>query len=177
MCLIEYIKSDLARRKEPTIKNFFLAYFSLNGGYFRFQVWLRIVHCLKKGKISKRIFAPFAYLIYHSLEYKYGIYVNTNIHIGKGLKIIHGGGIHLNCAEIGDNFTCYHGVTCGTRHDKDDIPTIGNSVSLYPNAVICGRIKLCDGTIVGANSYVDKDTPVDSLVIGQSSRIIQHREL
>lgn len=173
MGLIDYVRSDLARLKEPTFKNFIRTYYSLKGGYFRFQVWLRIVQSLKKNLVTKYTIAPIAYLRLHHMEYKYGIHANTNIHIGEGLKIIHAGGVYLNCSYIGDNFTVYQGATFGTRHAKDDIPKVMNNVTVYPNAVICGNITLSDGVVVGANAYIDFDLPVGTKVVGQKARIIQ----
>lgn len=145
MEVYDYIRSDLERRISPTFPNFIRTYFSFSGCYFRYQVWLRIVHFSKQGKISRILVAPFAYLILHHYEYKYGIHANTNIHIGKGLKIVHGGGIHLNCSSIGDNFTVYQEVTFGTRHSNKDIPKVEDNVTVYPHAVICGSIVIHKG--------------------------------
>ena len=172
MRTIEYIKSDLERRRDPTIKGFINEFFSMKGVYFRFQVWLRIVHFSKQKRLAKYLIAPWAYLIYRHYEYKYGIHANTNIHIGKGLKIIHGGNIYLNCASIGNNFTVYQGVTFGSKRDNDEIPTVENNVTAYTNSVICGPIIIHSGSTIGANTYVDKDVPEGSIVIGSKSVII-----
>ena len=173
MKIMTYIKSDLERRRMPTFTGFIKEFLSIKGVYFRYQVWLRIVHFSKQNRLTKLLIAPWAYLVYRHYEYKYGIHANTNIHIGKGLKIIHGGNIYLNCASIGDNFTVYQGVTFGSKHDNDEIPIVENNVTVYTNAVICGPITIHNGSTIGANTYVDKDVPEGATVIGAKSEIIR----
>lgn len=38
--------------------------------------------------------------MFRHLEVKYGVFLNTNIHIGEGLYIEHGGCIYLNAEYI-----------------------------------------------------------------------------
>lgn len=111
------------------------------------------------------------YLIHRHYEYKYGIHANTNIEIGKGLLIVHGDGVHLNCSKIGENFTCFQGVTLGAN--KSGIPTVGNNVTVFTNAVVVGNIHLGYGSSVGANAYVDKDVPENTVVAGIPAKVIK----
>lgn len=111
--LMALIKSDLERICEPSVYNFFHTYFFPHGTTFRFQVWLRILHCTKKHNTLKYTISPFIYLIYIHYEYKYGVHCNSNIEIGKGLCIVHGDGVYLDCKSIGDNFTVFQNVTLG----------------------------------------------------------------
>lgn len=153
MMLLEYIISDLERFEKANLKSFLKWYFFPGSCVFAYQVWLRIVHNLKKRKITKYTLGIGAYLIFRHYEFKYGIHVDTNIHIGKGLQICHGDGVYLNCSYIGNNFTVYQGVTLGAKKGHE-IPRVGNNVTVYAGAVCCGNIVLKDGSVVGANSYV-----------------------
>lgn len=105
--LIEYIKSDLARLAKPNFKNFIKFYFFPKGCMFRYNVWYRTMQCVKRNRLSKILIGCFVYLIFRHYEFKYGIHINTNIPVGRGLKIVHGDGVYLNCKSIGDNFTCF----------------------------------------------------------------------
>lgn len=83
------------------------------------------------------------------------------------------GGVFLNVTSIGDNFTVLQNVTFGRRFAGDQIPTIGNNVTVCTNAVVCGGIMLHDGCTVGANSYVNQDVPANSLVAGSPAKVIK----
>lgn len=172
--LIDYIKSDLERIAEPTLKNFLKEYFSPTSICFRYVVNLRVVQAAKKANtLVKYIVGGPAYLRLIQRENKYGIHTNTNILIGKGLHIVHAGGVFLNVTSIGDNFTVLQNVTFGRRFAGDQIPTIGNNVTVCTNAVVCGGIMLHDGCTVGANSYVNQDVPANSLVAGSPAKVIK----
>lgn len=156
MNAIELIKSDLKRICKPTFKNAIKYYFFPQGTLFRYQVWLRIIHDVKKKKFSKILFGPFIYFVFRHYEFKYGIHCNSNIEIGEGLCIMHGDGVYLNCKSIGDNFTVYQNVTLG-KFPGRGIPIVKNDVTIFPSAVICGDIVLNNKCIVGALTYVSKD--------------------
>lgn len=93
MSLKEYIYYDLARKREPCLKNFLLEYFDITGDKcFKFEVWLRLTIYLKKNRFLKYTIGIPVYMYFHYLELRMGIFVNTNINIGRGLSIIHPGG-------------------------------------------------------------------------------------
>ncbi len=172
---LNLIRSDLARilEREPNVIDYFKVYFMPKGTTFPYVFWLRIVHGLKK-KFKPLALLPYAFLRHY--EYKYDIHANSNIHIGKGLLIVHGGALYLNCKEIGENFTVYQGVTLGSkRHEKkyaDEIPSVGNNVSIYTGAVVCGDIMIGDNAVIGAHAYVSKNLKEGTKVIGNASIVV-----
>lgn len=171
--LIELIKSDLARISDPTVLGFLKTYFNPHSVCFRYLVNLRVVQAAKRSNIFCKVLIGLpCHLILVIREILHDINVPTNIPIGKGMHIVHGGGIFLNVSKIGDNFTVFQNVTLGKRHKNDGVPIIGNNVTCYTGCVICGPVLLGDFSKVGANTYVDKDVPEGGLVIGASSRII-----
>lgn len=171
MTIKQYIVSDLERFEKASVKSFLKWYFFPGSCVFAYQVWLRIVHGLKKKQFLKYL-GGVSWLILRHYEYKYGIHVDTNIHIGKGLQIAHGDGVYLNCSCIGDYFTVYQGVTLGDK-GKREIPRIENNVTIYAGAVCVGDIVLHNGCTVGANAYVQQDVDENSIVAGVPAKVIK----
>lgn len=166
-----YLEADLSMiiNKSPNLIDFLKWYFMPQGNTFPYIVWFRIVQVLKRKKMGK-VWACIPYIILRHYEYKYGIHANTNIEVGKGLKIYHGDGVYLNCKSIGERFTVYQAVTLGSNKGDDKIPTVQDNVTLYPGSVICGDIILHNGCTVGANSFVNKDVAEGCTVAGNPAR-------
>lgn len=53
------------------------------------------------------------------------------------------------------------------------MPIIENNVSISSGAVVVAAITIGDNSVIGANSYVDKDVPPNSFVAGVPARIIR----
>lgn len=140
-------------------------YFVPRGGCFRFVFWFRVVQAARRHPFLKYTIGIVAYVILRHYEFKYGIHANPNIRVGGGLRIAHGDGVHLNCREIGDNFTVYQNVTLG-RGSDGGLPSVGDNVTIYPNAVVVGGIHIGEGATIGALSYVSKDVPPGVTVVG-----------
>lgn len=111
--VFKIIMSDLERLDKACLKNFFKYYFFPQGTVFPYQVWFRIMQRIKKNKLLKYSFGLVVYFIFRHYEFKYQIHLNSNIHVGCGLLIVHGS-VYLNCSYIGDNFTVFQNVTLGT---------------------------------------------------------------
>lgn len=161
---ISLVKSDLARLGSASVSSFLKHYFVPRGGTFPYVFWLRVEQCLRRGGFLKRFWGVVFYPIYRHYEFKYGIHANPNIEIGGGLCVVHGEGVHLNCERIGKNLTVYHGVTLGVHDGKR--PVVEDDVTIYPNAVVVGRVKLGRGCVVGALSYVSHNVSDGVTVAG-----------
>lgn len=124
---------------------------------------------------KKRLFF-LARLISQTAKFFTGIEIHPGATIGKCLFLDHGLGIVIGETSIvGDFVTIYQGVTLGgtgkdigKRH-----PTIGNNVTIGAGAKILGPIKIADGTKIGANSVVLKDTMLNSTAVGVPARNIK----
>lgn len=67
----------------------------------------------------------------------------------------------------------YPGVTIGqTAGDKNKVSTTGNNVFIYPNAMVCGKIKVGNNVTILANSVVTHDVPDNVIVGGIPAQII-----
>ena len=154
MNLIRTLRDDLSRLGKPTLASALKWYLIPRGECFPYVVWLRILQKVRSCRVLRNVFGVPVYLIYRHFEFKYGIHANANIEICGGFRPIHGP-CNLNAARIGRNFTVYSGVTIGIH--KGGLPVIGDNVSVYPNAVVCGGILIGDGATVGALTYVSRD--------------------
>ena len=82
----------------------------------------------------------------------------------------HTNGIVVNVgARIGCNCEIFQQVTIG--EGKGGCPEIGNDVSIGPGAKILGRVKIGDGSRIGANALVVRDVPAGSLVLATPAEI------
>ena len=92
------IKTDLARISEPSVKNFIRVYCNPHSVCFRYIVNLRILQAAKKSNLLCRLLIGVpAHIRFIFREILHDINTNTNIKIGEGLHIIHGGGHFLKC--------------------------------------------------------------------------------
>ena len=105
------------------------------------------------------------YVIYKNI-FDIKIPNEPDTYIGKGLHIVHGSNVYLNAQSIGDYLKVYQGVTLGTNK-KEERPIIGNNVTIYTNAVVCGNIRIGDNCVIGANTFVNEDVPDNSTVIAK----------
>lgn len=176
MSLWELIKSDLSRISSSTgFFDFLKWYFFPKGSTFPHTVWFRVLQNCKKSRIKKYTIGILAYLKERQLSFKYGIYANSNIEIGSGLRVVHADGVFLNCESIGENFTVYPGVMLGsarTNSSKEGVPIIGNNVTIYTGAVVTGKVTLHDNCVVGANAFVNKDVAANTIVAGLPAKVI-----
>lgn len=100
-------------------------------------------------------------LFLNRLISKYGLHLNPNATIGKGLRFPHPHGIIIGQdVVIGDNCTIYHNVTLGDKHSFDNkvkYPKIGNNVIIYTGTTIIGDVKIHNNIVIGAHSLVLSD--------------------
>lgn len=163
MRFVSDLGADLRRLNASGLGGGLGRYFLPRGECFPYVFWLRVLQAVRRHWMTKVVLGIPVYIVYRHFEFKYAIHANANTEIGGGLRVVHGP-CNLNAAKIGRNFTVYSGVTIGKN--KGGIPTIGDDVSVYPNAVVVGGISIGDGTVIGALSYVDKNVPAGTKVIG-----------
>lgn len=164
------ISSDLYRYtgRKFNIISFLRTYFSKSA--FRYILIYRIANYC--DNIILKFFFRLCLL---NLSIKYGYQLNANVSIGKGLYIGHRGSVVVNGeAIIGDNVNLAHGITIGyePRGERKGAPTIGNKVWIGTNAVIVGKITIGDNVLIAPNTFINKDIPANSIVIGSPAKII-----
>lgn len=88
--------------------------------------------------------------------------------LGGGVCLVHNYWTYLHARNIGDNFTCLHGVTIG---NYSGLPTIGNNVSVFAGACITGDIRIGNNVKIGAGCVISTDVPNNCTVIGNPAFI------
>lgn len=96
--------------------------------------------------------------------------------IGGGVRIFHGHSTVVFARSIGRNFSVYQQVTIGRgkRINGNDIPIIGNNVTVYAGAIIVGGVHIGDHAVIGAGAVVTKDVPAHTTVVGAPVRYLRN---
>ena len=68
----------------------------------------------------------------------------------------------------------YQQVTIGRGKmiNGNDIPIIGDNVTVYTGAIVVGGITIGDNAVIGAGAVVTKDVPANTTVVGAAPRYI-----
>jgi len=90
--------------------------------------------------------------------------------IGPGLYIAHGFSTILLARRIGANCRVHQNVTLGWN-DRNELPSIGDGVTIYTGAVVLGGVTVGDGAVIGANAVVTKDVPPGTVAVGVPAEI------
>lgn len=90
---------------------------------------------------------------------------------GRGLSIPHYGSIVVNDKVRGGRYCRIHSSTNIGQADGG-APIFGEGVYIGPGAVISGPIRVGNGVVVGANSFVNKSVSDNSVVGGVPAKII-----
>lgn len=112
-------------------------------------------------------------LIFYKVQYLYKCIISPSAEIGNNFKIPHPIGIVIGeKVKIGNNAIIYHNVTIG--QNNNDFPQLGDNVVVYPGSIIVGKIKIGNNVIIGANSFVNKDIPDNTIVAGNPAKVIKN---
>ena len=114
---------------------------------FRTLSFYRII---KIAKVDKKLFPDIK-----KFPLRTECHITTD-HIGGGLRIQHGSSTYINAERIGSNLHVNQNVTIGNYRGR---PTIGNSVFIYPGAVVVGPINIGNNVVIAPNAYVNFDVP------------------
>ncbi len=133
----------------------------------------------------KRV-AKFLLGLFYSIFVMKNARIFLNNHLTRGMRYIHRKkvkfphpvGIVIGMrVELGNNCVIYQNVTIGTKDTFDPknakYPVIEDDVTIYPNSVIIGDIKIGKGAMIGAGSVVLNDVEAYSVVAGVPAKRIK----
>lgn len=110
-----------------------------------------------------------------------GIDIHPGAQIGSYFTIDHGTGVVIGATAIlGSHVKLYQGVTLGAKSFPLDEngqpikginrhPIIEDNVIIYSNATVLGRIRIGEGSVIGANIWITDDVP-------PGTKLFQRRE-
>lgn len=172
--LSRLLKADLFRYSGKVTLGAFLRHFAFTPGY-KYTVWMRTCGYLRVRKWTKWTVYPLVKYILLRCRYKYGIVIPEYTVIGPGLFINRFGGIYVNGdVIIGSNVNFTHGIMLGqqNRGPLMGSPIVGDRVFLAAGSKVIGRIRLGNGSVIGANAVVTKDVPENAVVGGIPAKIL-----
>ncbi len=120
-----------------------------------------------------------AWLLYYrwrlrSLAFQTGFQIDPGS-VGKGLMIYHFGSIVINRqAKIGDNVILYPGIVIGAK--PNGIPVIGHHVMVGAGAKVLGGVTIGNNVTIAPNAVVVKDVPDNAIVAGIPAKIIKFKD-
>jgi len=144
--------------------------------YLFFTPGFRYVYLFRKTANATSLFSRFFWkFLLRRCMLSTGIQIPESTKIERGFRISHFGHIVVNPATIiGKNFNICQGVTVGSAEGRSaGTPIIGDNVSIQPNAVIVGGIRIGDDVLIAPNAFVNFDVPDGCIVIGNPGQIIR----
>lgn len=97
-----------------------------------------------------------------------------HVEIGGGMGCYHPFATVIDAKSIGKNFRFRNNTTIGYK--GNDLPTIGDNVTLGPSVIIIGPVHIGNNAVIGAGSVVVKDVPDNAIVAGNPARIIRIKD-
>ena len=178
--MFDHVKADFRRLGKMGYKRSYL------WAFIEYQALWALV-CYRFGRhqlvdhplpfVFRKLIGVFYHFWWMSIQVTTGIYLAPTAKIGPGFYIGHFGQIFVGGGcEIGSNCNISQGVTIGTakRGGEWGTPKIGDRVYLAPGCKIFGPIHLANGTVVGANAVMSRDSTEDSVWAGIPARVIGH---
>ena len=129
----------------------------------------RLAHWFKRHRIP--FFGP---LVARWNQFTTGVDIAPAAKIGPGLRISHGTGIVIgNGVEIGRDCLLMQNVTLGapTSARIEEMPSIGDRVTLGAGCAVIGRVSVGDDCFVGAHALVTQDVPAGARVLAPRSEL------
>ncbi len=177
--MFDHIKADFGRlRKMGYTKSFLHA-------FLEYQALWALV-CYRAGrhfvdhplpKPLNKLFFLFYQFWWMGIQMTTGIFLSPHAKIGPGFYIGHFGQIFVGGGcQIGKNCNISQGVTIGEGRRGGEMgrPIIGDRVYLAPGCKVIGPISLANGTVIGANAVMSRNSTVDSVWAGIPARPIAH---
>lgn len=137
-------------------------------------IYRKAQHYKKSKNIFLRAFWSLRWLRIRRVA---GCQISLDAKIGRGLCLLHyGTRIIVRAASIGEYCTIGVNVIVGYGKGENGYgaPSIGNRVYIGHNSSVVGEINIGDNVLIAPNTFVNRDVPSDSIVVGNNEII--HKE-
>ena len=143
---------------------------------FQFTLGLRLTEFLRKLPLVGK---PLAVINNYLVNRLFSCDVARRCTLGGGLFMPHPIGIVIGAdVVVGHRVSLMHQTTLGRLYPEDhSYPTLGDDVYISPGAKVLGAIFVGDGAMVGANSVLMCDVPIDGLAVGMPARVLGKKRL
>lgn len=175
--MFDHLKADFGRIRAMGYRGSYLRAFLQNQG-----LWALVCYRFGRRQQERPLPQPFRFLVsvfyyfwWYGVQSTTGIYLSPDAEIGPGFYVGHFGQIFVGPGCVfGRNCNISQGVTVGLarRGGVWGTPVIGERVYLAPGCKVVGPIRLADGTVVGANAVMSRDSVEDSVWAGIPARMI-----
>lgn len=160
----DYIKTDYERYKNRMPNSYFdILYLRMREHGFNYIFWMRLAGV-------KGFLYPLCKIMQKRLSTKYGMLIQPETQIGKGLYLGHGFIVVNPTTIIGDYCNLSQFTTIGSSKGK--AAEIGNHVYIGPNVCLVENVHIGDYAKVGAGAVVIKDVPAYATAVGVPARNI-----
>ncbi|MGH7336270.1 MAG: serine O-acetyltransferase, partial [Myxococcota bacterium] len=112
-------------------------------------------------------------------QFATGVDIAPAARIGPGLRISHGTGLVIgNGVVIGRDCLLMQNVTLGapTAARIEEMPAVGDRVTLGAGCAVIGRVAIGDDVFVGALALVTESVPAGSKVLSRAGVDVRPRE-
>lgn len=173
---ISYLKEDFGRLspKKPSLSAIF--YKALSNAGFRAVFFYRMGRYFYLGKHN--FTAGLCQRMMHHFSH---CWISVAADIGPGFMIAHVGSLVIGGeTRIGKNCDVRQNVTFGGNFNKKTEdgrtqPWLEDNISVGVGAVIIGPVIVGSNSIIGANTVVTRDVPVNSIFFGVPGHVIKER--
>lgn len=173
--MFENLKGDARRLRETKAGS--LAWCVLDALLFDAGYQATLLHRLAHWFKRRRIPAVGPALARYN-QFATGVDIAPAARIGPGLRISHGTGLVIgNGVVIGSGSLLMQNVTLGapTTARIEEMPTLGDRVTLGAGCAVIGRVTIGDDVFVGALALVTEDVPAGSKVVSRAGVEIRPR--
>ncbi len=178
--ILASFRKDINRYKAYSNKSAFVVLCTQQGLWALFVYrWANAMYQSKLPEFIKKIFLLIAIIQQKWIEIITGISIPYTASIGDGLYIGHFGQIIINAnAVIGNNCNISQGCTIGVSGTGESrgVPRIGDNVYIGANATVVGKIEIASGTVIGANSLVNRSVDQKCTLLGVPATIISNKD-
>lgn len=166
----DYLKFCHFRGREPGLGSLLIAIVSTE---FHLVCFFRLysMSFWKRSYITQFL----SLILYNIVKLIFSSDIHPSASIRKGLVLGHHYGITIGPSVIaGENIVIFNNTTIGNKNIgpvPDQMPKLGDNVTICTGARVLGDIKIGNNVIIGANSVVLTTIEANSIAIGNPARI------